>query len=104
MSIDKFNVTYEIITEKSAEDGETSEAGFICENVGLREALGEICGAGGDVTAVEADEWPVVNPRWVTIYNSPDPYTGEQENRSVHFPQSITPASARRVVRLVEAK
>ena len=37
-----FNVTYEIITEESAEQGDAEERGFLLENVTFREAFGEV--------------------------------------------------------------
>ena len=34
-----FNVTYEIVTQESAEYGEADKSGFVCEDVTLREAI-----------------------------------------------------------------
>ncbi len=94
-----FNVTFETITPESAEHGDTETAGFLVENVSLREAIEEL-GYGGN--GCEANEWPVVDPRWITMYRTSEDYgTGETENRSLHFPDTMTPASKRRVCRLL---
>jgi len=55
-----FDVTYEIITQESAEHGEADEIGYICEAVTLREALESVnetrtCRV-DCIQAIEADE------------------------------------------------
>lgn len=56
----------------------------------------------GDVEAVEAsDTGPA--PRWLTVYRSADPETGESLSLSLHFPSETTPASRGRVAALVRA-
>lgn len=94
-----FNVTFETITPESAENGDTESAGFVAEDVSLREAIDAVgMGEGG----VEASEHPVTNPRWITVYKTSEDYgTGEIENRSLHFPDNMTPASKLRVCRLL---
>jgi hypothetical protein len=95
----KFNVTYETITEESAEHGDTADAGFLAENVSLREAIDDL-GCGGE--GMEANEYPVSDPRWVTAYRTDEDYrTGEVENRSLHFPDNMTASSKLRVCRLL---
>ena len=37
--MNKFSVTYEIVTEESAEDGDSAESGFVGEGLSLRDAL-----------------------------------------------------------------
>jgi len=94
-----FNVTFETITPESAEHGDTETAGFICQNVGLRWAIIEL-GCAGD--HIEASESPVTGPRWITAYRVSEDYgTGETENRSLHFPDTMTAASKLRVCRLL---
>jgi hypothetical protein len=103
----RFNVTYKIITPESAEQGDCAESGFIAESVTLREAIdlvfatrtshcyGTIC--------VETNEYPMTAPRWITVYNGGEYLTGAYENRSIHFPPGVTPASRRRLARLMGA-
>lgn len=91
---DKFSVTYEIFT---SEDSEADERGFVLENVGLREAFEAVGGV-----VVEADCWPVAHPRWFTNFEYGEDYrTGARETRALHLPPDATPASARRVARLL---
>lgn len=94
-----FNVTYETITPESAEIGDFEDNGFVSENVSLRDAIDDLgYGEGG----VEANEWPVSDPRWITVYKTNEDYgTGEIENRSLHFPDNMTAASKLRVCRLL---
>lgn len=99
-----FNVTYEIITEESAEDGDSAECGFIAENVSLREAIDSVmqtesshCSQSG----VEASDSYVSEARWFTVYNSANYLSGEIENRALHIPDSVTPASRKRIARLL---
>jgi hypothetical protein len=93
-----FSVTYEIVTPESAEECDAAERGFVCENVSLREALAEIDGAS------EASEWPFDgrNDAWFTNYEYGTDYaTGAQESRSLHMPRNLTPATRRRIARLL---
>lgn len=96
----RFRVTYEIITEESAEHGEAEEMGFICPggyrfgadedadvNVTLHEAarlVGCLEDSGSGFT--EAD-------------GRIDYRTGEHERRSLHPPRNITPSSYARLKR-----
>jgi hypothetical protein len=99
-----FNVTYEIVTEESAENGDVESNGVLAENVSLREAaqiLGETESPHCSLEMIEASEYPVRFPRWVTAYNSADYITGITENRHLHFPESATGSSRRRVCRLL---
>lgn len=100
-----FNVTYEIVTPESAEDGEAAELGFIAEGVTLREALEFVSETRtshvGGVHAIEANEYPVRAPRWITVSNGMEFMTGAYESRALHFPDSVTGASRRRVARLM---
>ena len=95
----QFNVTFETITPESAEYGDCASRGFAAESVSLREALDVLgCGEGG----VEASEYPVSDPSWITAYKTNEDYcTGEVENRSLHFPDTMTPSSKIRVCRFL---
>jgi hypothetical protein len=96
---ERFNVTFETITPESAEHGDTATAGFIAEGVTLREAIEAVgWGNGGCV----ADECPVTDPRSLTMYRVCEDYaTAEIENRSLHFPESVTAASRVRIARML---
>jgi len=100
-----FSVTYDIVTPESAEHGDVAELGFISENVSLREAIALTLETRtpyvDGVEAVEASEYPFTRPRWVTITNGREFYTGACESRSLHFPESITPASRKRIARFL---
>jgi len=102
-----FNVTYEIITKESAEDGEAEEHGFICEAVSLRDAIGAVTSTESchcEQSGVEANDSRVEHARWISVYNSMDWISGNYENRSLHIPESVTPASRRRIARLLGVK
>ena len=102
MIMTTFNITYQIITPESAENGDYAETGFYLKNVNLREAFNAIDGC-----ASEADTWPVsLNnpPRWFTGYVIEDRdywELGQRETRSLHLPDSITPSSALRIAKLL---
>ena len=104
----KFSVTYEIVTQESAEHGDAEERGYICEDSDLRSALTELhetrTSLVGGVECVECDSYPTTAPRWITVQNGMEYETGAQESRSLHLPAGITPASARRIARLVGAR
>lgn len=99
-----FNVTYSIVTPESAEYGDYDETGFIAKGVCLREAARLVyetrTSRCDGVSSIEASEWPVINPRWIDVCNGVEYETGAYESRSLHFPESMTPASKRRVCRL----
>ena len=92
----KFNVTYEMVTDESAEHGEAADMGFLAESVSLREAIDSLDYGAGDL---EANESPVTDPRWITAYDNWE--QGETVNRSLHFPDNMTAASKLRVCRLL---
>ncbi len=94
-----FNVTYEIVTPESAENGDSDESGFISEGVSLRKAIDDLFATRtskcGGVASIEN------NDRWITVYNGTEFLTGAQESRSLHFPQNITAASKARIWAIV---
>lgn len=103
----RFNVTYEIVTPESAEYGVAEFCGFVAEGVSLREAIGAVFGTRtsrvGGVVAIEANEFPMMAPRWVTVHNDTEFETGAQESRSLHIPDSVTASSRCRIARLMGA-
>ncbi len=83
----KYSVTYEIITEESAEHGEDAESGFLEEN-----ADESLRGMVDLLRGTEPSCWPLPSVRdgdycgtiWFTVYGESDFRTGEVENRSYH--------------------
>lgn len=95
----RFAVTYDLTTEESSAGGDVAEQGFISRGSTLREAveaLGDVRRANG---YVEADQSPVTAPRWLTAYGEIE--DGVSETRSLHIPDTVTPASRRRLARLL---
>ena len=101
----KFDITYEIVTEESAEHGDAEERGFISEDVGLRTAVSDL---GWPSQGFEPSEYPGNGFRWITAClmndGTHDFYVlGHQESRSLHIPDNVTNASRARILRLVES-
>jgi len=95
-----WNVTYEIVTDASAAEGDAAERGFVAEGVSFREAWSLWSQIGGHV---EADTCPVSlrwPPRWLTTYGDANYREGTTESRGLHFPDHITASSRLRVARL----
>lgn len=103
-----FNVTYEIVTPESAAEGDAEERGFIACGCRLREALQDLHATRtsqvSGVECVECDSLPCESPRWVTVTNGMEYLTGAQESRSLHIPDNISSAIARRIARLAGAR
>ena len=101
-----FNVTYEIVTEESAENGDCEDSGFILQGASLREAIAAVLEtrtshvSGRD--AIEPSE-SGNSFRWLTIYNGMEYLSGAYESRALHIPEHITDASRGRILRLVRA-
>lgn len=102
-----FAVTYEIVTPESAEQGDVAERGYITEGSCLYDARQDVSHTRtawvDGVMAVETDISPMAGQRvrWVTVINGCEFETGAQESRSLHIPESVTPASSRRIARLL---
>lgn len=95
----KFNVTYEIVTEESAQDGEAEESGFISENVSLRDAISDFCGT--RTNRCDGGDGIHDGGRWFTVNNGMEFETGAYESRSLHPPRNITRSSYKRIARLI---
>ncbi len=95
-----FLLTFERITPESAADGDVAEDGVLWEGISLREGIDELRNA----ECIEANEYPLESPRWVTAYGPQDIFTGDRMNISLHFPEHLTPSTRRRIVRLLEAQ
>jgi hypothetical protein len=98
----RFRVTYDIVTPESAENGEAAENGFISD-YGLRYETAPPC-----MTLREALR--LVSPsydcgRWFDEpEHNTDYRTGAVESRALHPPKNITPASYRRLARLLRVR
>jgi hypothetical protein len=104
----QFAVTYDITTHESAEHGDCEESGFIDSDMTLREAIAAVlstrtCHVDG-ITAIEPNESPAIAPSWVTVTNGMEYLTGAYEQRALHMPDTLTPATRRRICRLVGAR
>lgn len=98
-----FSVTYNIVSN----EGDFNESGFVAEDIGLRDAIGELFDTRtahcGGVESIEPSDSDVGSARWFTVNNSTEYLTGECESRSLHLPKSITRASRLRLARLIGA-
>ena len=82
----KYNVTFEIIGEESAECGKT---GFIEETNSLREAIKALFSTRTNevdgIMFIESSDSCFSERTWITVYNGMEYRTGNYENRSLHF-------------------
>lgn len=99
-----FAVTFSIVTPESAEYGDEAEYGEIACTPSLREAMRALKGTRtrhvDSAQGVEPGCMPCDRPRAVTVYNGPEFLTAAQESRTLHIPDCVTRASARRIARL----
>jgi len=95
-----FSIAYETITPESAEAGDIADSGFVAVDLDFREAVDELRWYRGG--PVEADCYPVRNPRWFTFIGASENYTtGAVTSYSLHIPPHITEASRQRIARLL---
>ena len=107
----RFRLTFDTVTEESAQHGDTARRGFLPRSgqvpdrsnqrkrpalFTLKEAV-EILREHGD--SFEADSSPCAVARWVTATPPASVWqtTGESSQISLHLPRELSPASARRV-------
>ena len=98
-----FNITYEIITQESAECGDAAERGFIAQDLPFRDSI-ELFNAERDSGTIEADSCPIsadFPPRWFIAYGEMQSATGDCKNISLHLPRNISGHSAMRIARLI---
>lgn len=104
----RFSVTYEIVTQESAENGEAEEIGFELESGSLRDAIDAVTVTRTNmvdgVECVELSDSDAASARWITVSNGMEFETGAHESRSLHFPDNLTAASKRRIARILGAK
>ncbi len=118
-----FRVTWEIVTDESAEHGDADARGFVrydgareplerdrldpngdIYNMRLRDALEALESSAGDLESLEPSDSYHSAARWITAhYNTRNADAGDVigESLSLHLPESITPASRTRLVRLI---
>lgn len=94
-----YDITYAIVTEESAEHGDYAESGFLYEGLDFKEAVQRFESERAGL--IEANEYPIISPRWFTAYVEQNPRTGDYREVSLHLPESVTPASRRRIARLL---
>lgn len=101
-----FDVTYEIVTQESAEQGDAEERGYIGQALTLRAAIDEVrstrTSAVDGVSYIHADS-PDDTYRTIVIGNGMEFETGAQEARSLHIPREVSVYSYARILRLVRA-
>ena len=102
-----FHVTYDIVTNESAENGDTAENGFVHANGG-RDSI--------DIVPMGADDYAMdlrtalrhCSPQWDcgTWFDQEavveDYSTNEHISYSLHPPRNVTPSSYRRLTRLLK--
>lgn len=99
----RFNVSYEIVTPESAEEGDAAERGVICKGATLRDALADVFATrtsrvdGGD----GAQDNNAGCGESFTVYNGMEYETGAHESRTFHAPSTITRASWSRIKSIV---
>jgi hypothetical protein len=118
MNATRFNLTFEVITERSAEQGDFARHGFLPRSgdiprrtympknphaFTLREAIEIMARHNSGFARCEADSCPVSRPRWLTIRGEIDDYPGMPDalGVSLHIPETVSTASARRIARLL---
>lgn len=99
-----FSVTFERYFPHADDDVcEADESGYVVEGVSLRDAIEE---AGGTYASYEPSDSRAGMSRWFTNTRYSDGTREEieqgiTESRSLHIPDSVTPASRRRIARLL---
>jgi hypothetical protein len=105
-----FRVTYDIVTEYSAAEGECAESGFIISggyHVDIDTALADDA---GDYSMRLREALDYCYPQencgsWFTEVDERLDYrTGDSETRSLHPPRNITASSYKRLCRLFKVK
>jgi hypothetical protein len=99
-----FNVTFERWMESGVHADEPFYRGVVIRNVRLRDALCELAARPHWVCATEADEWPIRAPRCFLFHGWNEDTRehiedGIREDRRLHVPAHVTPASRRRIAR-----
>ena len=101
----RFNVTYDVVTPESAEQGDIAELGFISRGVELRQALRDLFETRTSLCdgVISIEHCETGSGSVVTVYNGTEFETGAHESRALHIPETVTTASRRRIARLAGA-
>ncbi|WP_414464375.1 hypothetical protein [Hyphomicrobium sp. DY-1] len=103
-TVPKFNVTFERITDESAEIGDVEGSGFVAEGCSLRDAVHFVeQSLRGDTEVIEPSDSDVGSARWFTWLGGRHHADGDFTNVSLHMPDSVTASSRKRIGRLVGA-
>ena len=106
----RFRVTYDIVTEESAEDGDSADSGFVLPgewHIDIETAMAD---KAGDYGMILKDAIDLCCPSedcgfWFAESDARINYrTGENETRSLHPPRTITRASYSRLRRLLSIR
>jgi hypothetical protein len=106
-----FAVTFETVTEESAEHGDAADRGYVIEGATLRDCVPHVANGFSRpdwAGYCEPDASAPQTPRALTWdgYNDGTRHayeTGERESRTLHIPAHVTASSARRIARLFRA-
>ena len=103
--MDGFSVTYAIATPESSAHGDYDDQGYIIERTNLRDAIDLVFQTRTNhcdgISAIEANEYPVYLPQWISVYNGMEYLTGASETRAIHFPKNLTSSTRIRIARLM---
>ncbi|MEA2779024.1 MAG: hypothetical protein QOK29_568 [Rhodospirillaceae bacterium] len=99
-----FNVTFERWIESGLYANEPFYRGVVIGDVSLSDALRELAAPPHWPCATEADEWPIRAPRCFLFHDWNENtrehmQDGVREDRCLHVPAHVTPASRRRIAR-----
>jgi hypothetical protein len=107
----RFSVTFERYFPHADDEDVCGpdEEGFVLEDASLRDALNECADRADWARASACDEYPIRAPRWFNFddwNNGTREYfeKGITEQRALHVPDSVTPASRRRLARFLGLK
>ena len=108
LRLDRVFLTFDIVDEESARNGDVAHSGFCNsyggaredrENLTLRNAIEQLSNLDAE-GPIECDSCPCTAPRWFTKNGRMDG-DGNCESLSLHVGH-LSPASARRVARLIK--
>jgi hypothetical protein len=96
-----FDVSSAIVSPESASNGDYESQYYEVESAPLRDCL-EILfqtrtSQVDSVRVIEANDSDPESVRWLTVFNGIEFETGAMEQRSLHYPESLTPASRARL-------
>jgi len=91
--MNNFNVTYDVVSDESAENGDVEELGFIAEKVSLREGIALLGSSSLHVDGYNLD----CQGFTITVNHSRDYLSGLFESKYLHIPRTTTPSSLKRI-------